>query len=130
MLLSKSPKFSGNHYEILLNCGIHEYHNFTNFCNDCIKNVDFSLKAYFWASLKFGVTYCRKLGKRYKLFIVVTLLNTKTKFWKIRKIVLFVSQCCHNMIQHYVFLANCGQSNLFRTELTIFVKIINTNHIE
>ena len=36
----------------------HEHHIFTKFRNDCVKIVDFLMKAYFWISVNLGVTYC------------------------------------------------------------------------
>ena len=35
-----------------------EYHILTKFHTDCVKIVDFLIKAYFWVSVNFGLTYC------------------------------------------------------------------------
>ena len=58
MLLLKNTQFLRNHYETWSNCGTHELLILTKFRNDFTKIVDFLIKAYFWVSLKFGVTYC------------------------------------------------------------------------
>ena len=59
MLLLKNTQFLRNHNETWSNCGTHELLILTKFRNDFTKIVDFLIKAYFWVSLKFGVTYCR-----------------------------------------------------------------------
>ena len=61
MLLLKNPQFLRNHNETWSKCGTHGLFIFTKFCNDCIKIVDFLIKAYFWGFLKFGVPYCSVL---------------------------------------------------------------------
>ena len=58
MLLLKNPQFLRNHNETWSKCGTHGLFIFTKFCNDCIKIVDFLIKAYFWIFLKFGATNC------------------------------------------------------------------------
>ena len=58
MLLLKNPQFLRNHNETWSKCGTHGLFIFTKFCNDCIKIVDFLIKAYFWGFLKFGAPYC------------------------------------------------------------------------
>ena len=58
MLLLKNPQFLPNQYETLSKKGTCECLILTKFCNGRVKIVDFLIKAYFWVSLKFGVTYC------------------------------------------------------------------------
>ena len=53
MLLLKNPQFSCNHYETWSKCGIYELLILTKFRNDCIKIVDFSIKAYFYGQFHF-----------------------------------------------------------------------------
>ena len=60
MFLLKNPQFLRNHNETWSKCGTHGLFIFTKFCNDCIKIVDFLIKAYFWGFLKFGAPYCTR----------------------------------------------------------------------
>ena len=46
----KIHNFYCNHYETWLKWATHKYHILTSFLNDCMKIVDFSIKAYFWVS--------------------------------------------------------------------------------
>ena len=61
MFLLKNPQYLCNHFETWSKCGTHELLIFTKFCNDCIKIVDFLIKAYFWVSVNFAATYCINL---------------------------------------------------------------------
>ena len=52
--------------------------NFANFRNDWAKTMDFSIKAYFWVSLKFGVTYCNFNKKSKKERTITNKIRTFT----------------------------------------------------
>ena len=45
MPLSENPQFLRNYYETWSKCGTHELLIYTKFRNDCIKIVDFLIKA-------------------------------------------------------------------------------------
>ena len=59
MLLLKNPQFLRNHNETWSKCGTHGLFIFTKFCNDCIKIVDFLIKAHFWVTPDLPWTHCK-----------------------------------------------------------------------